>query len=203
MAERLRGYRDALEAHPQIKITRVVDIKGDPRIAFDTTTKFLGKKKTRSTPLSAWRRSRKRVATVLNSNGVTKKIVVAMDTDPTRSIGFEKASISATISQKPYTMSYVGLKMLDDLYHHKLASLDKTWANDSFAPIPAFVDTGSALIDKRRGIRTSQQIRDSKVTHYNHRRLNRCGGRQGRDVLCHQLTPRRKQKHVQNPKGTE
>ena len=71
-----------------------------------------------------------------------------MDTDPDTLDWIRKGVISATISQKPYTMSYVGLKMLDDLYHHKLASLDKTWANDSFAPIPAFVDTGSALIDK-------------------------------------------------------
>jgi ribose transport system substrate-binding protein len=45
-------------------------------------------------------------------------------------------------------MANVGLRMLDDLYHHKLASLDQNWAEDSFSPIPTFVDTGSALIDK-------------------------------------------------------
>jgi ribose transport system substrate-binding protein len=149
MAERLRGYRDALEAHPQIKITRVVDIKGDPRIAFDTTTEILGKEKDKVDAFICLEAlAGKEVATVLNSNGVTNKIVVAMDTDPDTLDWIRKGVISATISQKPYTMSYVGLKMLDDLYHHKLASLDKTWANDSFAPIPAFVDTGSALIDK-------------------------------------------------------
>ena len=38
LKERLRGYRDALEASPQIKITRVVDMKGDSRVAFDTAT---------------------------------------------------------------------------------------------------------------------------------------------------------------------
>jgi len=45
LAERLRGYRAALDSHPQIKITRVVDIAGDPRVAFDTTTQILGKEK--------------------------------------------------------------------------------------------------------------------------------------------------------------
>src|SRR5205085_4377653 len=35
LQERLRGYRDALESSPQIKIAQVVDVKGDPRIAFD------------------------------------------------------------------------------------------------------------------------------------------------------------------------
>jgi len=38
--------------------------------------------------------------------------------------------------------------MLDNLYHDKPASLDPDWSKDSFAPIPSFVDTGSALIDK-------------------------------------------------------
>ena len=38
--------------------------------------------------------------------------------------------------------------MLDDLYHHKLSTLSNDWAKDSFAPIPAFVDTGSSLVDK-------------------------------------------------------
>src|ERR1022692_2989630 len=36
MQDRLHGYRDAIERTPGIKIARVVDIQGDPRIAFDT-----------------------------------------------------------------------------------------------------------------------------------------------------------------------
>ena len=66
----------------------------------------------------------------------------------TRCSGFRKGVIVATISQKPYTMSFVGVKMLDDLYHHKLTNLKADWARDSFAPIPAFIDTGSSLVDK-------------------------------------------------------
>src|SRR6266571_9380623 len=34
--ERLRGYRDVLASTPGVKIGRIVDIKGDPRVAFDT-----------------------------------------------------------------------------------------------------------------------------------------------------------------------
>jgi len=73
---------------------------------------------------------------------------MAMDTDPDTLEWIQKGVIAATISQKPYTMAFVGLRMMDDLYHHKLNSLDVDWAKNSFAPIPAFVDTGSALIDK-------------------------------------------------------
>jgi ribose transport system substrate-binding protein len=56
--------------------------------------------------------------------------------------------IAATIAQKPYTMAFVGMQMLDNLYHHKPSSLDTDWSKDSFASIPSFVDTGSDLIDK-------------------------------------------------------
>ena len=66
----------------------------------------------------------------------------------TRFPWIQKGVIAATISQKPYTMSFVGVKMLDDLYHHKLSTLSNDWAKDSFAPIPSFVDTGSSLVDK-------------------------------------------------------
>jgi ribose transport system substrate-binding protein len=71
-----------------------------------------------------------------------------MDTDPDTLEWIRRGVIAATISQKPYSMAYVGLMMLDHLYHHKLGSLDRDWSRDSFAPIPSFVDTGSALIDK-------------------------------------------------------
>jgi ribose transport system substrate-binding protein len=38
--------------------------------------------------------------------------------------------------------------MVDDLLHNKLTPLDQNWAQDSFSPIPTFVDTGATLIDK-------------------------------------------------------
>jgi ribose transport system substrate-binding protein len=149
LAERLRGYRDALEAHSQIKVTRVVDVKGDPREAFDAATQIVGKEKDKVDAFICLEAlSGKEVATVLSNNNATGKIVMAMDTDPDTLEWIQKGTILATIAQKPYTMSYVGLRMLDELYHHKLSSLDKDWAKDSFAPIPSFVDTGSALIDK-------------------------------------------------------
>jgi hypothetical protein len=79
---------------------------------------------------------------------VTGKVVMAMDTDQETLDWIQKGSIAATIAQKPFTMAFVGLQMLDNLYHHKPSTLDKDWSKDSFAPIPSFVDTGSGLIDK-------------------------------------------------------
>jgi ribose transport system substrate-binding protein len=149
MAERLRGYRTALDEHPQIKITRVVDIAGDPRIVFDTTTEILGKERDKIDAFVCLdAQGGKEVANVLSSNKVTSKVVIAMDTDPDTLEWIRKGVIAATISQKPYTMSYFGVRVLDEFYHNKLSSLTADFSKDSFAPVPAFVDTGSALVDK-------------------------------------------------------
>jgi ribose transport system substrate-binding protein len=149
LQDRLRGYREALDRHPGIKITRVVDIQGDPRIAFDTTTQIIGKEKDKVDAFVCLEaQSGKEVAGVLDSYHVTGKVIIAMDTDPETLDWIQKGGIAATIAQKPYTMAFVGLQMLDNLYHHKPSSLDADWSKDSFAPIPSFVDTGSALIDK-------------------------------------------------------
>jgi ribose transport system substrate-binding protein len=149
LKERLQGYEDALQSSPGIKITRVVDIKGDPRIAFDTASEILGKERSKVDAFVCLEAlAGKEVATVLSNNGVKDKALIAMDTDADTLDWIRKGVIVATISQKPYSMAYMGLMMLDHLYHHKLSSLDRDWTKDSFAPIPAFVDTGSSLIDK-------------------------------------------------------
>ena len=137
LQDRLRGYKDALAKTPEIRITRVVDIQGDPRIAFDTATQIVGKERDKVDGFVCLEaQSGKEVAGVLNSYKVSGKVVIAM------------GGIAATIAQKPYTMAFVGMQMLDNLYHHKPSSLDTDWSKDTFAPIPSFVDTGSGLIDK-------------------------------------------------------
>jgi ribose transport system substrate-binding protein len=149
LQDRLRGYKDALARTPQIKITRIVDIQGDPRIAFDTATEIVGKEKDKVDAFVCLEaQSGKEVASVLNSYHVPGKPVVAMDTDQETLDWIKKGVIVATIAQKPYTMAFVGLQMLDSLHHNKPAALDEDWSKDSYAPIPAFVDTGSDLIDK-------------------------------------------------------
>jgi ribose transport system substrate-binding protein len=165
LAERLQGYRDALENSPGVKIDRVVDIKGDPRVAFDTTTAVLGKEKDKVQAFVCLEaQSGQEVATVLNNYNVHDKVVIAMDTDAPTLDWVQKGVIAATISQKPYTMAFFGLHALDDLHHNKLAQLDTDWSRDSFAPIPAFVDTGSVLIDKNNVAAFQQSAKSVKGT---------------------------------------
>jgi ribose transport system substrate-binding protein len=149
LQDRLHGYKDALSRTPDIRITRVVDIQGDPRIAFDTATQIVSKEaKQVDAFVCLEAQSGKEIAGVLNSFHVTGKVVMAMDTDQETLDWIKKGEIAATIAQKPYTMAFVGLQMLDNLNHNKPPSLEEDWSKDSFAPIPSFVDTGSGLIDK-------------------------------------------------------
>ena len=149
LVERLRGYREAIGRFPDIHVVRVVDIAGDPRVAFDTATEILGKEADKVNAFVCLEaQAGREVATVLNNRNVKDKVVIAMDSDADTLDWIDKGVIAATIAQKPYTMSMVGLHMLDDLYHNKLPKLDNDWSKDSFAPVPAFVDTGTAVIDK-------------------------------------------------------
>jgi ribose transport system substrate-binding protein len=147
--QRLHGYQDMLAAHPQIKIVRIVDVKGDPRIAFDATGAILAEgngKVDAFVCLEALAGAE--VAEVLDRNHVLHKVVMAMDTDPRTLEAIQKGTITATIGQKPYTMAFFGLIMLDDLHHHPLKPLDGNWARKPFSQIPQFVDTGATLIDQ-------------------------------------------------------
>lgn len=163
LAERLRGYREALGRFPDIHVVRVVDIAGDPRVAFDTATEIVGKEADKVNAFVCLEaQAGREVATVLNNRNVKDKIVMAMDTDADTLDWIDKGVIVATIAQKPYTMSLVGLHMLDDLYHNKLAKLDSDWSKDSFAPIPAFVDTGTALIDKTN-LKAFREAKEAKT----------------------------------------
>jgi len=147
LKQRLHGYTDVFANYPQIKISEVVDTKGDPRMVFDHTTELIDK----SAPVDAFicltSFAGPEVAEVLKRKNVTNKLVIAMDADDQILEDIQKGFIAATIGQKPFTMAFLGLKMLDDLHHHPLTSLSVNWANDSFSPLPAFVDTGVSLIN--------------------------------------------------------
>ncbi|HUN89457.1 MAG TPA: substrate-binding domain-containing protein [Terriglobales bacterium] len=147
--ERMHGYRDVFEKYPGIKIAQVIDIKGDPRIAFDQTQTMIDKKADVDGFVCLEAQAGKEVATVLDNNHLSgKKVIVAMDTDDKTLDWIKKGVIAATVAQKPYTMGYVGVKMVDD-YHHSQADIEKMASTKSpNSPLPAYVDTGATLVDK-------------------------------------------------------
>lgn len=148
LIERLRGYKDSFETHPGIKIVETVNMQGDPRIAFDKTVELLEKKTKVDAFVCLEAIACPEVADVVERQKATGVVVVAMDTDQRTLDAIKKGLITATIGQKPFSMAFLGLKLLDDIQHHPISPLDKNWSQDSFAPIPTFVDTGATLIDK-------------------------------------------------------
>ncbi|MDQ2776652.1 MAG: substrate-binding domain-containing protein [Acidobacteriota bacterium] len=147
--ERLHGYQSAFDGHPGIKITQMVDIKGDPTVAFDTAKQLLDSKQKVDAFVCLEAIACPEVGEVINRANLGGKVtIVAMDADQRTLTWIQKGVISATIAQKPYTMAYFGVKMLDDLHHHPPASLTADFAQNSFSPLPTFVDTGTFIIDK-------------------------------------------------------
>jgi ribose transport system substrate-binding protein len=150
LKDRLRGYRDGFEGHPGIKIVDVVDIKGDPRIAFDRTQDLIDKKGMDKVDgfICLEAIACPEVADVLDRNKVGGKVVVAMDTDPRTLDWIKKDRIAGTIAQKPFTMGFVGVPALDTLHHYPPNPLDKLWTQDPQSPVATFIGTGEMLVDK-------------------------------------------------------
>ena len=147
LAERLRGYEAAL-AYTDIKVLQTVDVRGDPAIAYDKTVEIIDSGKLKVDGFVCLvSTAGKEVADVLARRKVQGKTIVAMDTDEGTLDWIEKGAIAATVAQKPFTMAYYGLRVLDDLHHNKLAKLDTNWRQDLQSLVPSVIDTGSSLID--------------------------------------------------------
>ncbi len=148
--ERLKGFKEVLATRPEIRIAGVVDMKGDARYASDWTRESLAAmgpgKIDAYVCLEA--SAGKAVADVLKEANVTNRLLVAWDVDQDTLDGIKAGTIDATIAQKPFTMAYVGLKALDEVFHAPPRQLNKDYSADAFAPYPVFVDTGASLVDK-------------------------------------------------------
>jgi ribose transport system substrate-binding protein len=147
--ERLGGYQDALAQQPGVHVAQVIDIHGQATVAFDQTQALLARTgKDRVDAFVCLEASAgKEVGEVLRRANANDRTLIAMDVDKDTLDLVKQGVIAATVAQKPFTMAYAGVEMLDGLYHNPPPSLAKAWGSDPFAPIPAFVDTGSALVD--------------------------------------------------------
>jgi ribose transport system substrate-binding protein len=148
--ERLKGYQDIFAAYPGIKVVEVFDIKADPGTALDQAGVYLAK--TGAAKIDGFicldSRSGVNVAEAFKRRNVTDRLLIAMDVDRDTLALVGDGTIDSTISQKPYTMAYLGLKALDEIHHYPVKPLDADFALDPYSPFPAFVNTGVALVDK-------------------------------------------------------
>ena len=165
LVQRLDGLNAELSKNPRLKVTRIVDMQGDPRVAFDMTKQILDQSAASVDVFVCLEAiACSEVAEVLSRQKVSGKLVIAMDTDPRTLEWIKKGFISATMAQKPFTMAYVGLRMLVDLNQVKLAALDRPWSSSSISPIPTFVDTGVTLVNSENVDRFINEIESAGRT---------------------------------------
>lgn len=150
LEERLKGYKDIIADKPGIKVVDVFDTKGDSGAAFDQTEQYMGKSGADKIDAFVCLESAagKSIAEVLKRKNATDRLLIAMDVDADTLNLIKDGSIDSTISQKPYTMGYVGLKELDEIHHNLPKPFRNNYAVDSFSRYPLFVDTGTAIVDK-------------------------------------------------------
>ena len=151
MEDRLKGFKDVLESRPNIHIVDVIDIKNDARTAFDKTQQLMaltGPKKINAF-ICLESASGKMVSDAVSRANATGQVVIAWDVNQDTLDGIKNGTINATVAQKPFTMGYVGLRMLDQIFHNPPPSLSKDYSQDAFSPFPEFIDTGTSLVDKR------------------------------------------------------
>jgi ribose transport system substrate-binding protein len=145
--ERVRGVNEALKKYPGIKIAQTIDDKGDPRNANDAVSALLQKKEKIDGIIGLEASGGSGAAEALHRLDMTGKIkIVAFDKDPQTLEGIERGWITATVVQKPYVMAFYGVRFLDDLHHNAVHEF-KDWATAPTAPLPTFVDTGTAVVD--------------------------------------------------------
>jgi ribose transport system substrate-binding protein len=148
--ERLKGYKDILATYPGIKVAEVFDIKDDAGTALDQAGVYLAR--TGPAKVDGFvcldSRSGVNVAEAFKRRNATDRILIAMDVDPDTLTLVGDGTIDSTISQKPYTMAFLGLKALDDIHHYPVKPLGRDYGLDPYSPFPAFIDTGVALVDK-------------------------------------------------------
>ena len=144
----MRGVTEALKKFPEMKVVQSLDDSGDPRVANDGISNLLHAKTKIDGIISLEASGGEGAAEAVHRQDMDGKIaIVAFDKDPETLDWIEKGVITATVTQKPYVMAYYSLKFADDLHHNAVHDF-KDWRTAPTPPLPTFVDTGTAIVDK-------------------------------------------------------
>ncbi len=147
--ERARGVEAALKKYPSIHITNIINDSGVSQLAADNLSTLLQNRAPIDGILCLEASGGPGAAKALDNVRMGGKIpLVAMDANPETLDGISKGVIAATVAQKPYSMSFYGLRMLDDL-HHNVVHQFQDWRTAPTSPLPRVIDTGTAVINSR------------------------------------------------------
>ncbi|HUY13224.1 MAG TPA: substrate-binding domain-containing protein [Terriglobia bacterium] len=145
--ERLDGVQDALKKYPYIQVVKVLDDQGNTQTASDEVSSLMQSGTKPDAILCLEASGGPGAAAALVHLELEGKIpIVAMDANPETLDWISKGAIAASVAQKPYTMAYYGLKLLDDL-HHNIVHEFKDWKTAPTSPLPSIIDTGTGVVD--------------------------------------------------------
>ena len=146
--ERVRGYRDVFSKYPKIKIVKVLNDEDSVQKADELTSKIMDEGPKIDAILCTDSGGGEGAATALYRRVLSSRItIVAMDKNPRTLEWIERGGIAATISQKPYTMAFYGVRFLDDLHHNRVRQF-KDWRTAPVNPLPVLIDTGTGVVEK-------------------------------------------------------
>lgn len=134
--QRERGFLEAIDNYPEIKVLETEYCASDTELAEKLTLEMLNKHSNLDAVVALNGPSVVGAANAIHKLNLGGKVkIVGVDCYPEAINFIEEGVIQATIVQNPYSMGYLGVK-------HALEVIDKK-------SVPKYVDTGSKVIDKR------------------------------------------------------
>jgi ribose transport system substrate-binding protein len=140
--ERIRGFKDAIAAYPDLKIVTLQANNDDESLAFSQAEAILQSHpdllafagfNAPAAPGAA------RAVKALNKKGKIK--VVGFDTVPITLDFIRQGYIQGTVGQRPYMMGYVSIKVLHDIHMGKELELP-----EEFKAVDGIIDTGIIFV---------------------------------------------------------
>ena len=149
LEQRLDGYKSIIAMHPGMKLVDTADLKGDPTAAFDTAEALLNKSTPKIDAAIALRLSRVlRIAEIIKRDNKKLVFIAAGRLYRRPWMRSSRGWITASVAQKPFTMGYVGLRMMADQILYKVPSITVDFRHDPNSLVPEFVGTGVGMADQ-------------------------------------------------------
>jgi ribose transport system substrate-binding protein len=149
LRQRVDGYMAALKKYPGIKVIQTGNDQGSVSEAQKVCRTILQAHPDLAGFGCVDAIGGQGAAVAVKEAGKIGKIkIVAMDRDEATLQFIEEGIIDASVGQRSYTMSYVGLQMLYNLRNGQMRLVDGDWRKVGLNPLPTNVDTGSFPITK-------------------------------------------------------
>ena len=145
---RVRGYRDAFQKHPGIQIVKIGNDLGLPTEAEKVSRSILQAFPDLAAFGACDAAGGEGAAVAVKEAGLAGKVrIVAMDRNDATLNLIEEGIIHASLAQRTYTMTYLGLELLYDLVHNRM-QMTTDWRKTGVLPFSEEIDTGVVAVDK-------------------------------------------------------